>query len=117
MIYRSGLKAILATTAATAAIGLASPGVAAQSAAEAQPSLVIRGGTIYDGSGRAPYKGDVLISGDRIVQVVKGRYPGRGAQEIDGFMPPAARTMSCWSASRITTSRNIPARPWPKSPR
>ncbi|MEO5611454.1 MAG: D-aminoacylase [Sphingomicrobium sp.] len=29
--------------------------------------LLIRGGTIYDGSGGAPYVGDVAISGDRIV--------------------------------------------------
>jgi N-acyl-D-amino-acid deacylase len=31
--------------------------------------LVIRGGTIYDGSGGDPYVGDVLINGDRIVAV------------------------------------------------
>ena len=31
--------------------------------------LVIRGGTIYDGSGRAPYRGDVAIRGDRIAYV------------------------------------------------
>ncbi len=29
--------------------------------------VVIRGGTIYDGSGGAPYVGDVLVNGDRIV--------------------------------------------------
>ena len=31
--------------------------------------LVIRGGTIYDGSGGAPYIGDVAVEGDRIVAV------------------------------------------------
>ena len=39
--------------------------------------VVIRGGTIYDGSGGAPYVGDVAISGDHIVAI--GRVPGRGA--------------------------------------
>src|SRR5258707_66643 len=38
--------------------------------------IVIRGGTIYDGSGASPYVGDVAISGDRIVAV--GRVAGRG---------------------------------------
>jgi hypothetical protein len=34
--------------------------------------IVIRGGTIYDGSGAAPYKGDVGIKGDRIAFVGPG---------------------------------------------
>jgi len=29
--------------------------------------LILRGGTIYDGSGGKPYVGDVAIDGDRIV--------------------------------------------------
>ena len=29
--------------------------------------LIIRNGVIYDGSGEAPYKGDLAISGDTIV--------------------------------------------------
>ena len=43
--------------------------------------LVIRGGTIVDGSGSAPFTGDVAITGDRIVAV--GSVSGRGAEEID----------------------------------
>jgi len=43
--------------------------------------LVIRGGTIVDGSGRPPFEGDVAIAGDRITAV--GRVSGRGAEEID----------------------------------
>src|SRR6478672_9095503 len=40
--------------------------------------LVLRGGTIYDGSGGKPFIGDVAVNGDRIVAVgavgkVKGR--------------------------------------------
>jgi N-acyl-D-amino-acid deacylase len=42
--------------------------------------LVIRGGTIVDGSGGAPYVGDIAVDGDRIVQV--GGEIGAGAQEI-----------------------------------
>jgi N-acyl-D-amino-acid deacylase len=45
-------------------------------------SLVIRGGTIYDGSGAAPYIGDVGLKGDRIV-FVGPHAPGRAARTID----------------------------------
>ena len=53
----------------------------AGAAAPPRYDVVIRGGTIYDGSGGAPYRGDVAITGDRIVAV--GRIGGRGATEID----------------------------------
>ncbi|HEU4704967.1 MAG TPA: D-aminoacylase, partial [Sphingomicrobium sp.] len=43
--------------------------------------VALRGGTIYDGSGGAPYVGDVLIRGDRIACV--GRCPGAASSEID----------------------------------
>lgn len=43
--------------------------------------LVIRGGTIVDGTGTAPFAGDVAISGDRIAAV--GKVEGEGVQEID----------------------------------
>ncbi len=43
---------------------------------------VIRHGLVYDGSGTAPYPGDVAIDGDRIVYV--GRHaPGKGRIEFD----------------------------------
>jgi N-acyl-D-amino-acid deacylase len=35
-------------------------------AAPASYDVILRGGTIYDGSGKTPYTGDVAISGDRI---------------------------------------------------
>ena len=35
-------------------------------------TVLIRGGTIYDGSGGAPFVGDVGIDGDRIVYRVNG---------------------------------------------
>jgi N-acyl-D-amino-acid deacylase len=43
--------------------------------------LVIRGGTIVDGSGGAPFVGDVAIDGDRISIV--GEVRGLGREEID----------------------------------
>ena len=43
--------------------------------------LIIRGGTIVDGTGGAPYLGDVAIDGDRIVEV--GDVSGQGRREID----------------------------------
>lgn len=43
--------------------------------------MVIRNGTLYDGSGKVPYRGDVGIKNKKIVAV--GKVPGRGQQEID----------------------------------
>jgi N-acyl-D-aspartate/D-glutamate deacylase len=43
--------------------------------------LVIRGGTIADGSGDALYEGDVAVAGARIAAV--GQISGRGREEID----------------------------------
>jgi N-acyl-D-amino-acid deacylase len=45
-------------------------------------SVLIRGGTIYDGSGGAPYVGDVGIRGDKIVYVGP-HAPGRAAKVVD----------------------------------
>ncbi len=43
--------------------------------------LVIRGGTIHDGTGAAPIEADVAITGDRIAEI--GRVSGSGREEID----------------------------------
>jgi len=61
---------------------------ACSSLPRAEYDVVLRGGTIYDGTGAAPRTGDVAIRGDRIVAV--GEVPGRGAREIDLLMhcPP-----------------------------
>ena len=48
---------------------------------QAAYDLVIRGGTIVDGSGGEPFEGDVAVAGGAIVGV--GRVAGRGAEEID----------------------------------
>jgi N-acyl-D-aspartate/D-glutamate deacylase len=47
----------------------------------AMHDLVIRGGTIHDGTGAEPVTGDVAIDGDRIVAV--GEVTGQGREEID----------------------------------
>jgi N-acyl-D-aspartate/D-glutamate deacylase len=43
--------------------------------------LIIRGGTIVDGTGAAPFEGDVALDGGRIVEV--GEVSGHGRREID----------------------------------
>jgi N-acyl-D-amino-acid deacylase len=43
--------------------------------------LVIRNGTIFDGSGGPPFEGDIAVRGDRIAAL--GHFPGRGATEIE----------------------------------
>ena len=47
----------------------------------AEYDLIIRNGTLYDGSGNAPVVGDIALHGDSIVAV--GTVTGRGAREID----------------------------------
>ena len=62
-----GSLALLAMLAVTVAL----PAVPAApvTAQDAVHDLVLRGGTIYDGSGSKPFVGDVAIDGDRIAYV------------------------------------------------
>ena len=70
-------------------------GLQAASAAPEPADVVIRGGTLHDGSAGAPYVGDVAIKGDRIVYVGTGA-PMTAARTIDasgmivtpGFIDP-----------------------------
>lgn len=43
--------------------------------------LVLRGGTVVDGSGAARFTADIAIADGRVVEI--GRVAGRGAREID----------------------------------
>ena len=43
--------------------------------------LVIRGGTVVDGTGAEPFSADIAVDGDRIAAI--GQVPGKGKQEID----------------------------------
>ena len=44
--------------------------------------VILRGGSVYDGSGGAPFTADVAISGDRIAAIGQ-RLPGRATTEVD----------------------------------
>ena len=44
-------------------------------------TIVVRNGTVIDGTGAAPYEADVAIAGGKIVEI--GKIAARGAEEID----------------------------------
>ena len=50
------------------------------------PDIVIRGGTIVDGTGKAPFSGDVAIDGGRIVAVGGKQGPGKREIDANGLM-------------------------------
>jgi len=65
--------------------------------------IVIRNGTIYDGSGSAPYVGDVAISADSIAAVGPG-IRGRGWREIDAegvAVAPGFINMLSWATDAL----------------
>jgi N-acyl-D-amino-acid deacylase len=71
--------------------------------------IVIRNGTIYDGSGHDPIHGDVAIDGDRIATV--GAVRGRGRTEIDAHglavSPGFINVMSQSTESLIADGRGM----------
>ena len=89
----------------SSALVLAVAGLLATSAAPppATYSVLIRGGTIYDGSGNAPYVGDVALQGDKIVYVGP-RAPGRAARTIDASgkaVSPGFINMLSWAVESL----------------
>src|SRR5438270_2594707 len=87
------------------ALAFAVAGFLATSAAPAPVSysVVIRGGTIYDGSGGTPYVGDVALKGDRIAYVGP-HAPGRAARVIDAAgeaVSPGFINMLSWAVSSL----------------
>ena len=48
---------------------------------DATADVVIRGGTVFDGSGGAPFEADVAVANGRIAAV--GAFAGKGREEID----------------------------------
>jgi N-acyl-D-amino-acid deacylase len=61
--------------------------------------VIIRGGTIYDGSGKASYVGDVAISGQSIAEIAPS-ISGRGTLEIDAkglAVAPGFINMLSWA--------------------
>jgi N-acyl-D-aspartate/D-glutamate deacylase len=65
--------------------------------------LVVRGGTIYDGSGRPPKVGDVAIRSDRIAAVGEvGRVAAHHVIEADGLaVAPGFINMMSWSQESL----------------
>ena len=87
------------------ALAIAVAGLLATSAAPppASYSLIIHGGTIYDGSGGAPYVGDVALRGDKIAYVGP-RAPGRAARTVDAAgkaVAPGFINMLSWSTESL----------------
>jgi N-acyl-D-amino-acid deacylase len=65
--------------------------------------VVLRGGTIYDGTGGAPYVGDVAIVGDTIA-AIGSSIDGRGRTEIDASglaVAPGFINMLSWSTESL----------------
>ena len=90
------------------AITIAFAGLLATSAAPppkraADYTVLIRGGTIYDGSGATPYAGDVGIRGDKIVYVGP-HAKGRAARVIDArgkAVSPGFINMLSWAVEPL----------------
>jgi N-acyl-D-amino-acid deacylase len=80
-------------------LALLALGACASAPATPAYDVVIRGGTVYDGSGGAPFTGDVGIRGDRIAYVGP-RLEGRGGAEIDArglAVAPGFINMLSWA--------------------
>jgi N-acyl-D-amino-acid deacylase len=74
------MKTWLSATAAGAVLALAA---ATQAATAPKPfDVVIRGGTVYDGSGGQPYVADVAVRGDRIA-LIAPHIARQGKVEVD----------------------------------
>jgi len=89
----------------SSAIVLAVAGLLATSAARAPASysMLIHGGTIYDGSGGDPYVGDVALKGDKIVYVGP-HAPGHAARTIDATgkaVSPGFINMLSWAVESL----------------
>jgi N-acyl-D-amino-acid deacylase len=72
-------------------------------ASPAQYDIVIRNGTLYDGSGRDPLKGDIAITGDTIVSV-GAIGEARGRTEIDATglaVAPGFINMLSWAGTPL----------------
>ena len=66
--------------------------------------VVIRRGTIYDGSGSAPFEGDLAIQGDTIAAVAPRLAEARGVTEIDAAgraVAPGFINMLSWATESL----------------
>lgn len=85
------------------AVGLAACGSQPAARSDAPYDLLIRNATIYDGSGRAPFHGDVAVAGGRIVAV--GSLPTlRARDEVDAqglAVAPGFINMLSWAVESL----------------
>ena len=105
------MKSQIRFAIAAAALALASCVAQPATQLSAAPSppmpvydVIIRNGTIYDGSGGAPYVGDVLVNGDRIVSVGGPAAKDRGRTEIDASglaVSPGFINMLSWAVATL----------------
>src|SRR4051794_14998847 len=71
--------------------------------AAAEYSVIIHGGTIYDGSGGAPFVGDVALKADKVVYVGP-HAPGRAARVVDATgeaVSPGFVNMLSWATESL----------------
>ena len=101
--------ALAASAALLAGCAASQPHPIAPAAAQPAPPMpvydvVIRGGTIYDGSGGAPFVGDLLLDDDRIVAVGGPAATARGRTEIDASglaVSPGFINMLSWATESL----------------
>lgn len=89
---------------ATASVGLVLTGCA-QTRIDTPPAydLLIRGGTVYDGSGGTPFVGDVAIKGDRIAYAGPAA-PGSATRTVDASgqaVSPGFINMLSWATESL----------------
>jgi len=97
---------LLATRSITIGLGLLCTAllVVAQGKPEKTYDLIIRNGTIYDGSGKPPVRGDVAIRGDVIVAVGKLPVGAKAKTEIDAdglAVAPGFINMLSWATESL----------------
>src|SRR5687768_4187557 len=78
-------------------------GLPAAALAASDYSVLIKGGTIYDGSGAAPIVGDVAVKGDKIVYVGPNA-PGTADKVVDATgkaVSPGFVNMLSWAVESL----------------
>ncbi len=79
------------------------PWLAGCGGAASEFDLILRGGTVVDGSGRAPFVGDVALKGDRVAEV--GDLSDRAAEvdiDVGGLVvAPGFINMLSWSTTSL----------------
>ena len=104
MIGRAGIAtAALALALLQGCASTSVPPPPPPSAAAPSYDLLIRGGTIYDGSGAAPYVGDIGIRGDRIVYAGPA-IPANAARIVDAqglAVTPGFINMLSWATESL----------------